>query len=101
MLTGDRVVLRPIDKADLPRLWQLVEDFEVALLVRDGPIVPLSLAEFEAQHDERLTKKDEEFRFAIEVDGDLIGMCGLNAIDYFNRRCELGIGIGKDFWAKG
>ena len=35
------------------------------------------------------------------MEGDLVGECGLQAIDHFNRRCELGIGIGRDFWGKG
>jgi len=32
MLKGDRVLLRPIERGDLPRLWELVGDFEVAVL---------------------------------------------------------------------
>jgi RimJ/RimL family protein N-acetyltransferase len=102
MLRGKQVVLRPIQRADLPRLWELVEDFEVAVLGAPGPIVPHSLAEFEARFDQELTKeqKDQAY-FGIEVDGELIGEAGLHHINHFNRSCELGIGIGREYWGKG
>ena len=38
---------------------------------------------------------------ALEVRGELIGECGLYRIDHFNRRCELGIAIGREYWGKG
>jgi hypothetical protein len=55
MLTGDRVVLRPIQRADLPRLWELIANFEVAVLGTSGPVLPQSLAEFEATFDHGAT----------------------------------------------
>jgi hypothetical protein len=36
-LTGDRVVLRPIERPDLPRLWELLEDIEVAARAGTAP----------------------------------------------------------------
>jgi RimJ/RimL family protein N-acetyltransferase len=102
MLKGDRVLLRPIQRADLPRLWELVRDFEVAVLGSPGPVVPQSLPEFEAEFDPDPAKprKDRAY-FGIEVDGELIGEAGLHRINHFNRSCELGIGIGRDYWGKG
>ena len=102
MLSGERVVLRPIERADLARLWELVSDFEVAVLGSSGPVVPRSLAQFEAEFDRDLSQdhKDRAY-FGIEVDGELIGEAGLHRIDHFNRACELGIGIGRDFWGRG
>src|SRR5215211_4771569 len=102
MLNGERVLLRPIQREDLPRLWELVSDFEVAVLGSPGPVLPRSLAQFEAGFDQDLTKdhKDRAY-FGIEVDGELIGQAGLHRIDHFSRACELGIGIGREFWVKG
>lgn len=54
MLNGERVVLRPIQRGDLPRLWELISDFEVAVLGSSGPVVPRSLAQFEAGFDQDL-----------------------------------------------
>ena len=102
MLIGERVVLRPIQREDLPRLWELISDFEVAVLGSSGPVMPSSLAQFEAGFDQDLTKDhNDRAYFGIEVDGELIGEAGLHRIDHFSRVCELGIGIGREFWGKG
>jgi RimJ/RimL family protein N-acetyltransferase len=102
MLRGDRAVLRPLQRTDLPRLWELVEDFEVAVLSSPGPVVPHSLAEFEAGFDEEVAQPQKDHvSFAVEVDGELIGEGGFHRIDHFNRSCELGIAIGRDHWGKG
>jgi len=102
MLRGDRVVLRPIQRTDLPRLWELVEDFEVAVLSSPGPVVPQSLAEFEAGFDQEVAQpRKDHVSFAVEVDGELIGEAGFHRIDHFNRTCELGIAVGREFWGKG
>ena len=102
MLEGDRVVLRAIQREDLPRLRELVEDFEVAVLSSSGPVVPRSLAEREASFDQDLAQTHKDYAsFAIEVDGELIGEGGLHRIDHFNRRCELGIALGREVWGKG
>jgi RimJ/RimL family protein N-acetyltransferase len=101
MLKGDRVLLRPIERSDLPRLWELVQDLEVTVLSRAKPAAPVSLAEFEARYEPPATQQTDRVSFAIEVDGEVIGQTGLHAIDHFNRNCELGIEIGRDFWRKG
>ena len=101
MLKGDRVVLRPIERGDLARLWELVRDFEVAVLRYPGPVLPQSLAEFEANFDQDAARpRKDHADFGIEVDGELIGSCGLNGIDHLSRSCELGIGIGREYWGK-
>ena len=102
MLTGERVVLRPIERGDQKRLWELVGDFEVSVLSSNGPVGPRSFTEFEAEYEERDAEaKRKAFYFVIELDGEMVGECGLHAIDHFNRRCELGIGIGREYWGKG
>lgn len=102
MLNGDRVVLRPIQREDLPRLWQLIADLEVAVLASSGPVVPHSLAEFEASFDQDLAQpRRDHAPFAIEVDGEVIGQADLHRIGHFNRRCELSIEIGREYWGKG
>jgi RimJ/RimL family protein N-acetyltransferase len=102
MLSGDRVVLRPIERRDLPRLWELLEDTEVAVLADLGPIVPASLVEYEAKYNERLRQANKDWvAFAIEVNGEVIGECDLHHIHQFTRSCELGIAIGREFWSKG
>src|SRR5215217_4543219 len=102
LLNGDRVLLRPIERDDLPELWRLVSDFEVALLSSTEPVRPLSLAAFEAMHERFVSENvTDAVGFALEVNGDLVGTCGLHAIDHFNSRCEVGIAIGRDHWGRG
>jgi len=102
MLRGERVVLRPIQRADLPRLWELLEDLEVKVLSETGPVLPFSLARYEARFDQEAAEppRDQTW-FAVETDGELLGQGGLYGIDHFNRRCELGIALGQAFWGKG
>jgi RimJ/RimL family protein N-acetyltransferase len=102
VLRGERVILRPIERADLPRLWELLEDMDVALLADGGPIVPVSLSSYEARFDRHLAQPPEDLvEFVIEVGGDVIGGCQLHFIDRFHRRCDLGIALGRDYWGKG
>jgi len=102
MLRGERAVLRPIQRADLARLWELLEDFEVALLSETGPVLPVSLARYEARFDQEAAEppRDQTW-FAVEADQQVIGQIGLYRIDHFNRRCELGISLGRAYWGKG
>jgi RimJ/RimL family protein N-acetyltransferase len=102
MLRGERVILRPTERADLPRLWELLEDMDVAVLADGGPIVPVSLSSYEARFDRHLAQPPEDLvEFVIEVGGDVIGGCQLHFIDRFHRRCDLGIALGRDYWGKG
>ena len=83
-------------------MWELLEDFEVAVLSDPGPVLPSSLANHEARFDaEAAEPRRDRATWAIEVQGELIGQCGLGRIDHFNRRCELGIAIGREYWGKG
>ena len=102
MLKGDRVVLRPTRREDLARLWELLEDLEVATLAQPGPVVPMTLAQYEQRFDRlSIEPRKDLIELVVEVDGEVIGDCQLHDIDHFNRRCELGIELGRDYWGKG
>ena len=102
MLSGERVLLRPIEPADVPRLWALVHDLEVAVMSSSGPVVPTSLAEYATRFNEQTREPHPDWTpFAIEVEGEVIGACDLHHIHQFTRTCELGIELGRDYWGKG
>lgn len=102
MLRGERVTLRPTERADLPRIWELLEDMEVSVLADGGPVVPTSLSSYEARFDRELAAPPtDRIEFMIEVDGELVGQCQLHSIDHFNRRCDLGIALGRNHWGRG
>jgi RimJ/RimL family protein N-acetyltransferase len=102
MLRGERVVLRPLQEGDLDRLAELSEDLEVAHRVDDSPPLPWSKARWEAELEEWTSEEDETAgRFAIDVDGELIGQCQLHKIDHYRQLCNLGIWLGRAYWGQG
>lgn len=102
MLRGERVVLRPTERADLQQLWALLEDLDVVVRADSGPPLPKSLAAYEEQFDRGVKDPSkDQIWLTIEVDGQLVGYGGLLDIDYFDQRCELGIALGRDHWGRG
>jgi RimJ/RimL family protein N-acetyltransferase len=104
MITGDRIRLRAIERADLAQFVDWINDPEV----RQGisAFLPLSMAREEHWFEEMLKRPIEEHPFALEIQQDkkwtLIGSCGIFDIDWISRRAEIGIMIGvKSQWNKG
>jgi len=102
MLQGERVVLRPIQAWDRERLYELVETIEMRALSGSSPPLPLSLEEIEAR-DKRWVEEQhgDSAWFAIDVDAETIGICGLQSIDHYQQRAEVGIRIGMPYWRQG
>jgi RimJ/RimL family protein N-acetyltransferase len=102
MLTGDRVVLRGLERDHLPRIWELYNDIEVEHRASDQRPTPTSLAQLEARFDRRAAEPEAGIvRFVIEVDGDIVGECLLYGIDDYSRLSNLGISLRQDRWGKG
>jgi diamine N-acetyltransferase len=103
MLDGQHVRLRAIERDDLPVLHELLDDdLEVMTRSSDEPPRPVTLAGLEQRFDEGLEEPNgSAMRFGIELDGELIGECGLHVIDHYRRSCHLGIALGRAYWAKG
>ncbi len=101
MLNGNRVLLRPMRKEDIPRQHEFDQDLELYGLDSSLPRVsPLEKAQtfYEAR-----TSADENIApFAIEADGKYIGYCSLMNLKSRHRDFELGIMIGdRDYWGRG
>jgi len=103
MLTGERVVLRGLRRDDLPAIWGFNNDLAVELAGGGDPPMPQSLERLQADTDREAAKGGRDgATFGIEVDGTLIGFCGLHNFNETARTCELGIAIGvKDRWGQG
>jgi RimJ/RimL family protein N-acetyltransferase len=106
MLKGEKVVLRPLERADLPRLCEFNNDVIVELSGGGDPPMPQTLARLEAEFDERARHGGRAGAvFAIETAGTFLGQCGLRhegLVDSTAQTYELGIAIGdKRFWGKG
>ena len=101
MLHGEKVILRPFRRQDLPRAYDFENDVETRLLAQIDPPIPWSLERLEKDFERRLEEEPTAW-FAIEADDKYIGKCGLNNFRQTDQTCELGIEIGdKDYWGKG
>jgi RimJ/RimL family protein N-acetyltransferase len=93
-LATERLVLRPFRRSDAREFTRLAGDWAVASMTSDIPH-PLS----EEQARGWLSPGRREVRFAIDLDGLLIGGAG-----YYQRRsgtAELGFWLGREWWGRG
>ena len=104
IIYGRRIRLRAVERDDLAKFHQWVNDPEVTDGL--GLYLPMSMVDEENWFD-NMTKRDpNEKTFSIEVHKGkgwlLIGSCSVFGIDYVNSYGELGILIGdKSQWNKG
>jgi RimJ/RimL family protein N-acetyltransferase len=102
MLRGERVVLRAIETEDAERLWEVLEDLEVAHRASNSPPIPWSKARWEAEMESWVEEPDDTtVRFVIEVDGEVVGQCQLDKLDHYRGICDLGISLGRAYWGQG
>jgi RimJ/RimL family protein N-acetyltransferase len=102
VLIGDRVLLRAVERDDLPRLWEQYNDLEVEHRASDGRPLPTSLAQIQARYDAREAQgESDKARFVIETEGEVIGECTLHYFDTYSQTCHLGISLRQDRWGQG
>lgn len=103
MLKGERVTLRPVRRDDMEKQCEFNNDLEVELASGGDPPMPQPLERLLADFDKQAAEGGRDRgQFAIEVDGKLIGSCGLFNFNDTFRTAELGIIIGdKEYWGKG
>jgi RimJ/RimL family protein N-acetyltransferase len=102
LVRGERVYLRPIEKADAERAHRWRSDADVALLA--SLPLPMSLAQVEQRIARHAEKAEDAHEFVVYLldDDRPIGEASLFGIDRVNGSAELGIFIGeKSEWGKG
>ncbi len=104
MIYGKRVRLRGVEKADVPKFYEWINDPDVT----DGLAVylPFSMQDEEKWLESIGSREQAEKPLAIEMrEGRgwrLIGNCSFFHIEWTNRAAEFGIMIGdKSIWNKG
>lgn len=94
-----RLRLRGLRKADLPRLAELANDYDVAKMTGAMPF-PYRLSDAEAflARTRRLDPSCEA-QFVVDQDGEPIGTLGF----YKGHvgRCEVGYWLGRPYWGQG
>lgn len=99
MLTGERVILRPVRAADLPALYEIRNEPATWVSSSDKPLWPMPFAEFEKLYAELAA--DDAAEFAIEYDRVLVGRCALFDIDELSRNGAIGLTLGPAHRGKG
>jgi RimJ/RimL family protein N-acetyltransferase len=101
-MQGRLVRLRAYEKSDADAMLRWASDEEVTRW-HGPPNLPASRAQAEKFIEMALASGDAAKYFAIEtVAGELVGDCGLRAIEWKSRKAEFFITIGeKQFWDKG
>jgi RimJ/RimL family protein N-acetyltransferase len=94
MLRTSRVVLAPLTEADLPRLFQWINDREQVLF--NAPYKPVH-AGAHREWFESIRKRPDVVIFGIRLihSGKLIGSCQLHSIHPVHRSAEFQIRIGE------
>ena len=101
MIYGKRIRLRGVERSDIPRFYDWLNDPEVTESL--SLYLPISMADEEKWFDSVAHAEENEKPLAIELkDGDdwrLIGNSGIFNLEWTNRCAELGIFIGdKSFF---
>ena len=104
MITGKRVRLRGIERSDVPRFKEWLNDPDVNRGL--SLVIPISIAQEETWFDHMKTGPLEEHPLGIEVQTpegwELVGNLSLMKIDWRSRLAEVGIFIGeKRYWNQG
>jgi RimJ/RimL family protein N-acetyltransferase len=101
----DRLILRPLELSDAPRVRLVTNEWDVARMTSSVPF-PQPLISVEGflliEQARRPLKKDHVF--AIDLPGEgLIGLIGahVRGRDYEGYRVELGYSVGKPYWGNG
>ena len=102
MFGGKKVRLRAMEQSDLASEHAFVNDYETLRGMTSGLPLPSSMSDAQdfISHQSRYTRG--EYQFAIEnLEGRMIGRCGVTQLDWKNRLGELAIMLGPEWRGQG
>ena len=103
LIRGERVYLRPAERADIPLFVGWLNDAETASFL--SMRAPMSIAAEQDWFEKMLATHGKErwfFVMCLLAGGQAIGTIGLFDVDMVNGSAAMGIAIGeKDLWGKG
>ena len=96
MYEGKLVRLRALERDDIIRSHEFVNDYQTMRGVMSGMLYPSSFEDETRWADGQSSYTRGEYQFGVETlaDGTFIGRCGFTRVDWKNRLAELGILIG-------
>ena len=93
MLKSERVTLRAMERADLPRWHELMNDSVDLISIGYQPWQPQPLAAIEQQFEKHLSDEEKAW-FVIEVESKVVGHIGLKTWSGDRRAGSIEFGIG-------
>ncbi|WLR41777.1 GNAT family protein [Bacillus carboniphilus] len=101
-LTGRTILLKQMEQHHLEQFAQFENETGALLLANDDIPFPTKI-EDTATFFNNISSKKEEFIFGIfdKESNELIGSCGVFAINWKNSTCYVGISIGSQWQNKG
>lgn len=99
MLSGERVVLRPLRPEDVEPIWRARLDPMTWAQTTEAPLVPETLEAYRARQADRGHVGSAEF--AVDVDGGLVGRAAMFSVDELARTGEVGLTILPEHQGKG
>lgn len=102
MITGEKTVLRAIERDDVHKLWEWTQDEEIMKL-RNYLAPPKSFESAMKEYEDGLKEEESVIRLAIvTLAGELIGETALRDIDPRIGDAEFTIAIGnRSYWGHG
>ncbi|HEY3501061.1 MAG TPA: GNAT family N-acetyltransferase [Polyangiaceae bacterium] len=102
-IRGDGVELRALGEDDVPALFEIFGDAEVARYWSRDPFASLEVArEFLGEIQEGFaTGRLFQWGILPAALGRIVGTCTLFQFDLAHRRCEIGFALGRAFWGRG
>ncbi len=101
MFTLNNVTLRPLETNDLDTWYNWEYSIELAMLA--GWTSLLARTAFKQKFEQRINEpKDDMKYFALDHEGQFVGVLQLAAIDHYEKRAVISIFIGpKELWGRG
>lgn len=102
-LRAPRLTLRPLGPDDVPDLFEIFSDPEVARYWSSPPFTEMAEAEALLADVEESFRERTLFQWGIErkMDGKVVGTVTLWQLDLGNRRGEIGFALGRGAWGQG
>lgn len=96
-----RLILRPVRIDDAPSVYQIYSNAEVCEFFDVLPYTREVQAEAHVRRWIHLAERGRQIRYAIALDGKVVGTCGLYSIYRHQNRACLGCDLHPDYWKQG
>ena len=95
MLQGEQVTLRKVRQEELPTVYAWRFDVDNWVLTEDEPYVVPTFEQYVTEWRESSAQLYSA-QFGMDVQGRLVGLCGLWGIDLHNRFAHIGMSVGLE-----